>query len=87
MHWECIFQGSGDPNVKTSPFTAHHGGTSGDTDLANSKETQSLRKKMAVDRSALIKACYVPTIHCILLLYMSVQNNKNLKKKTKVDKN
>ena len=42
--WKCIFQGSGDPNVKISPFTAHHGGTSGDTDLANSKETQSLRK-------------------------------------------
>ena len=38
------FQGSRDPNVKFSPFTAHNGGTSGDTDLVNSKETQSLRK-------------------------------------------
>ena len=42
--WKCIFQGSGDPNIKVSSFTAHHGGASGDTDLANSKETQSLRK-------------------------------------------
>ena len=42
--WKCIFQGSGDPNVKISPFTAHHGSTSGDTDLANSKESQSFRK-------------------------------------------
>ena len=42
--WKCIFQGSGDSNVKISSFTAHHGGASGDTDLANSKETQSLRK-------------------------------------------
>ena len=42
--WKCIFQGSGDPNVKTSFFTAHHGGTSGDTNLSNNKETQSLRK-------------------------------------------
>ena len=41
--WKCIFQGSGDPNVKISPFTAHHGGTSGATDLANIKETQSLK--------------------------------------------
>ena len=42
--WKCIFQRSGDPNVKISPFTAHHEGTSGDTDLANSKETRCLRK-------------------------------------------
>ena len=42
---------------------------------------------MAVERSAWIKACYVATIYCILLLYMAVQNNKNLKKKTKQDKN
>ena len=42
--WKCIFQGSGDPNVKISLFTAHHGGTSGDSDLANSKESQSFRK-------------------------------------------
>ena len=42
--WKSIFQGSGDSNVKISSFTAHHGGASGDTDLANSKETQSLRK-------------------------------------------
>ena len=41
--WKCIFQGSGDPNVKIPPFTYHQGGTSGDTELANSKETQSLR--------------------------------------------
>ena len=43
-------------NVKISPFTAHHGGTLGDTDLANSKETQS-REKTAVDKSGWIKAC------------------------------
>ena len=42
--WKCLFQGSGDPNVKISHFAAHHGGTSGDTDLANSKESQSFRK-------------------------------------------
>ena len=30
--------------IKISSFAAHHGGISGDTDLANSKETQSLRK-------------------------------------------
>ena len=41
--WKCIFQGSGDPNVKICPFTSHHGGTSGATDLANVKETQSLK--------------------------------------------
>ena len=41
---KCIFQGSGDPNVKNFPLTAHHGATSGDTDLAINKETQSLRK-------------------------------------------
>ena len=41
---EMHFQGSGDPNVKISPFIAHHGGTSGDTDSADSKETQFLRK-------------------------------------------
>ena len=53
--WKCIFQGSGDPNVKISTFTAHHGVTSGDTDLANSKETQS-REKTAVDKRSWIKA-------------------------------
>ena len=53
--WKCIFQGSGDPSVKISSFTAHHGGTSGDTDLANSKETQS-REKTGVDQSSSIKA-------------------------------
>ena len=36
---------------------------------------------MAVDKSAWIKACYVPTIYCILLLYMAVESNKNLRKK------
>ena len=30
--------------LKSPPFTAHLGGTSGDTDLANSKETRCLRK-------------------------------------------
>ena len=54
--WKCIFQGSGDLNVKIFPFTAHHGGTSWDTDLVKSKETKS-REKTAVDKSACIKAC------------------------------
>ena len=43
-YWKCNFQRFEDPNVKVSPFTAHHGGTSGDTGLANSKGIQSLRK-------------------------------------------
>ena len=30
--------------LKFPPFTAHHVGTLGDTDLANSKETQSREK-------------------------------------------
>ena len=54
--WKCIFQGSGDLNVKIFPFTAHHGGTSWDTDLVKSTETKS-REKTAVDKSACIKAC------------------------------
>ena len=29
----------------------------------------------------------MPTIYCILLLCMAVENNKNLRKKTKLDKN
>ena len=40
--WKCLFQGSGDPIVKVSPFTANHGGTLGDTDLANSKKLNLL---------------------------------------------
>ena len=44
MCWKCILEGFGDPNVTTSPLTARHVGTSGDTDLASSKETHSLRK-------------------------------------------
>ena len=40
----CIFQGSGDPNFKIPTLGAHHGDTSWNADLANSKETQSLRK-------------------------------------------
>ena len=35
--WKCIFLGSGDPNVKISSFTSHHGGALGDTDLARQK--------------------------------------------------
>ena len=42
--WKCIFKESGDPNVEISPFSTHHEGTSGDTDLANSKEAHFLRK-------------------------------------------
>ena len=61
--WKCIFQGSGDLNVKIFPFTAHHGGTSWDTDFAKSKETKS-REQTAVNKSACIKACKY-----ILLLY------------------
>ena len=49
MHFPRIWRS------KISPFTAHHGGTSGDTDLANSKETQS-REKTGVDQSSSIKA-------------------------------
>ena len=47
----------------------------------------NLWEKTAVGKSARIKACYVATIYCILLLYMAVENNKNPKKKTKLDKN
>ena len=47
----------------------------------------NLLEKMDVDKSAWIKACYVPTIYCILLLYMAVESNKNLRKKTKLNKN
>ena len=49
MHFPRIWRS------KISSFTAHHGGTSGDTDLANSKETQS-REKTGVDQSSSIKA-------------------------------
>ena len=43
--WKCISQGSGDSNFKIPfPVGVHHGNTSQDTDLANSKETQSFRK-------------------------------------------
>ena len=41
---KCIFLGSGDPNFKISILGALHGGNLWDTDLANSTETQSLRK-------------------------------------------
>ena len=67
--WKCIFQGSGDPNVKIFPFTANQGGTSGDTDLANSKETQSLRKngcrQKCLDKNLLCAYCilYSTIIH------------------------
>ena len=48
--WKCLFQGSGDPIVKVSPFTANHGGTLGDTDLANSKKTQSFGRVQYLSR-------------------------------------
>ena len=64
--WKCIFQGSGDPNVEIFPFTAHHGGISGDTDLANSKEAHFLRKndcrKKCLDKSLLFAHCILYSI-------------------------
>ena len=62
--WKCIFQGSGDPNVKIFPFTANQGGTSGDTDLANSKETQSLRKNGCRQK------CLDKTLLCAYIVYV-----------------
>ena len=42
-----------------------------------------LSEKTAVDKSVWIKACQ----KSLLLLCMAMENNKNLRKKTKLDKN
>ena len=77
---KCIFQKSADLNFKKFPFTVYHEATPWSHGIKQTVKKLNLWRKMSVDKSTWIKACYdksqLPIARILYIGYVLLDQQK-----------